>query len=612
MSVYRRILQYYRPYAWQTCFALLISLITIALSLLKPWPFKIIVDEILPKGGYLTQAAASAASREDGLSQHVDSGITALITRIAPAHAHDPKFFVLCLCVGLVFIHLVSGLLGLWGNFLFIRVGLQALLKLRTDLFAYLQALPLKFHDARRSADSSFRVAYDSQSIQTVYNRGFTNIFSSVSTLLGILVIMINLDPFLTLLSLAIVPVVVWAIQYYASRIRRESTTIQEKESAVLALVQEGLTSIKVVHAFGQEEATVNQFRMHAQQSLAANLKLTMTNVRSALVVNTLMAIGAAALTYWGTLHVINGELSLGTLTVFLSYLAMLYAPIESLTQIVWALAGATAGAQRCFEVLDHADDVKDIPDARRITHANGHIVFKDVQFGYSHERAILKDINLEILPGEKVAVVGGTGAGKSTLLSLVPRFYDPTLGQVMLDGNDVKTLTKKSLRSQMSLVLQDTLLFSTSIRENIAYGRPDATEEEIVEAARRAQADDFIRAMPGGYDAFAGERGGYLSVGQRQRIGIARAFLKNSPILLLDEPTSALDPATERAIMDTLLELMKGRTTLIITHRLATVHSLDKIVVLQAGEIVEVGSGTRLLEKENGVYSRLYRAGNF
>ena len=589
MSIYRRVLIYFRPFGRPTLLALTISLITIALNLLKPWPFGVIVDHLL--------------------SEHPSPvrGVAGSWLRVFPNAGAE----IFALCTFLVLITLASGLLGLWSNFLFVRVGLQALMKLRTELFAYLQSLPLKFHDARRSSDSSFRVAYDSQSIQTIYNRGFTNIYGSGITLVSIFVIMLRMDGALTALSIAIVPAVVAAIQYFSTRIRQQSTTIQEKESAVLTLAQEGLSSIKVVHAFGREEATVDQFRTQARESLTANLRLTMTNVKSALVINTLMALGTSAMIYVGTLHVLNGQLTLGKLTIFMSYLAMLYAPIEALTQTVWALEGAAAGAQRCFEVLDHSDDVRDAPDATAIMGTRGAIRFEDTTFGYDPARLILRGINLDIRPGERVAFVGGTGAGKSTLLSLVPRFYDPTAGRVCLDGRDLRTLTKKSLRAQISLVLQDTLLFSTTVRENIAYGRPEATEGEIIEAAQRAQADEFIRAMPLGYNSPVGERGGHLSVGQRQRIGIARAFLKDSPILLLDEPTSALDPTTERAIMDTLELLMRGRTTLIITHRLTTVHHLDRIVVLKDGAVAEIGDGEELLAL-GGVYARLYASGHY
>ena len=578
MSIYRRVLRYYQPFWGKTIIGLFLSLVGIGLNLLKPWPFKIIVDDFL---------------------------------RPTPAARSDWHTWVPLLCLALVVIQFIWGIINWITNYLFVKIGLQALLKLRTDLYAHLQRLSLKFHDARRSADSSFRVAYDSQSIQTIYNKGFTNIFASVIALIGTFIVMLRLDWVLTLLSLAIVPLIVGAIYFFARRIRSESTSIQEHESAVLAQAQEGLSSIRMVHAFGREDFEVMQFHQQAQQSLQANLRLTLTNVNSALVISTLMVIGTSAMYYVGTLHVLAGTLSLGSLLVFSAYLLMLYQPLESLTYTAWAMEGATAGAKRCFEILDSQDDVRDSPNAVDISSAKGAIELRSVDFGYAESRIVLRDINLSIAPNQIVGLVGGTGAGKSTLLSLVPRFYDPTTGSVMLDGRDVHEITKKSLRAQIAIVLQDTLLFSTTVRENIAYGRPDATEEEIVEAARRAQADEFIRQMPQGYSNLVGERGGHLSVGQRQRIGIARAFLKNAPILLLDEPTSALDPSTEAAIMETIKELMRGRTTLIATHRLATIHNLDQIIVLEHGRIIEQGRGPELLIR-GGVYAKLYTSGNF
>src|SRR5262249_48043686 len=482
---------------------------------------------------------------------------------------------------------------------------------LRTDLYAHLQRLSLKFHDTRRSSDSSFRVAYDSQSIQTIYNKGFTGIFGSVVTLIGTFAIMVRLDWQLTLLSLGIVPLIVIAIYFFAHRIRKESTFIQEQESAVLAQAQEGLSSIRMVHAFGREQFEVMEFHQQAQQSLQANLRLTLTNVNSALVISTLMVFGTAAMYYVGTLHVLEGTLSLGSLLVFSAYLLMLYQPLESITYTAWAMEGATAGAKRCFEVLDRPDDVVDSPDAIEIESANGAIGFQNVAFRYAADREILHHVDLQIEPNQMVAIVGGTGAGKSTLLSLVPRFYDPTSGSVTLDRRDVREIKKKSLRAQIGMVLQDTLLFSTTIRENIAYGRPDATQDEIIDAAKRAQADEFIAQLPNGYASTIGERGQQLSVGQRQRIGIARAFLKNAPVLLLDEPTSALDPVTEAAIMETIKELMRGRTTFIATHRLATIHDVDRIVVLERGRIVEQGRGAELLAR-GGVYAKLFASGKF
>ena len=589
MGVYRRTLSYYRPFWVETSLALLLSLGVTALNLLKPWPFKYIVDGIL--------SPVNEATR--------------------PAHEQLQQWFgvmpgsqvIFILCLSMVLITFVAGLINLFSNYMLIGVGLKALLRIRTELYAYLQSLSLKFHDTRRSSDSSFRVAYDSQSIQTIYNRGFTNIFSSGLMLVATFVIMVKIDARLTMLSLAVVPVIVFLIHYYAKKVRTQSTTIKERESDLLATVQEGLASIRLVHAFGREDYEVGQFRRRAAESLAANMQMTMTSVVSALVVGTLMAAGTAVLYYAGSLHVMEQKLSLGDLLVFASYLLMLYSPLEQLTHTAWAMEGAAAGARRCFDILDRPDEVPEAPDAKPLRQATGEIEFRDVDFGYSNERLILNGIQLHIRAGERVALAGGTGAGKSTLLSLVPRFYDPTRGTVSIDGHNLREVTKKSLRSHISMVLQDTVLLSTTVRENIAYGRPGATEEEIMEAARRAQAYDFIMAMPEGFASQVGERGGHLSVGQRQRIGIARAFLKDAPILLLDEPTSALDGATEQAVMAVVTELMRGRTTLIITHRLATVHGLDRIVVLEHGHVAEDGTGPELLAK-NGPYAKMFRAG--
>src|SRR6201982_525030 len=409
MAIYRRVLRYYRPFLGQTILGLFLSLVGVGLNLLKPWPFKLIVDDFLRPG---------AAARSDW------------------------RICIPLLCLALILIQLFWGMMNWMTNYLFVKIGLQALLKLRTDLYSYLQSLSLKFHDARRSSDSSFRVAYDSQSIQTIYNKGFTNIFASVITLIGTFIIMLQLDWQLTMVSLAIVPLVVASIYLFAHRIRRESTSIQEQESAVLAQAQEGLSSIRMVHAFGREEFEVRQFRQQARQSLQANLRLTLTNVNSALVISTLMVVGTAAMYYIGSLHVLAGTLTLGSLLVFSAYLLMLYQPLESLTYTAWAMEGATAGAKRCFEVLDREDGVVDSPDAIEISSATGAIAFQTVNFGYAESRYVLQDIDLCIEPNQIVGLAGGTGAGKSTLLSLVPRFYDPTTGSITLEGRDIRQIT--------------------------------------------------------------------------------------------------------------------------------------------------------------------------
>ncbi|HEY6070840.1 MAG TPA: ABC transporter ATP-binding protein, partial [Chthoniobacterales bacterium] len=340
MSIYRRVFQYYRSFLPHTVAGLALSIIGIGLNLLKPWPFKIIVDQVIGSG-----------------------------RDFAPSYwTVQPKNrAIIVLCAALVVIQFFWGVCNWATNYILVKVGLQALLKMRTDLYSHLQRLSLKFHDTRRSSDSSFRVAYDSQSVQTIYNKGFTGIFGSVVTLIATFVIMVRLDWQLTLLSLGIVPLIVLAIYFFAHRIRKESTFIQEQESAVLTQAQEGLSSIRMVHAFGREEFEAMQFRQQAQQSLQANLRLTLTNVNSALVISTLTVLGTAAMYYVGALHVLNGTLTLGTLLVFSAYLLMLYGPIESLTYTAWAMEGATAGAKRCFEILDRQDDVVDSPNAIEI-----------------------------------------------------------------------------------------------------------------------------------------------------------------------------------------------------------------------------------------------------
>jgi len=592
VSVYLRALRYIRPYWLPTVVGTFLTFIAIGLSLLRPWPFKYIVDGVLP-----TDTSQGTKEARDFIDHWF--------------HGADSVQVILILCLALVVISVLWGLINMAANFFFLRVGLEALLKLRTDLYACLQGLPLKYHDARRSADSSFRVAYDSQSIQTLYNKGFASVLASLVTLIATFAIMLVMNWKLALASLCVLPLVVWAVRFYAERVRKQSTAIQESESDLLVVAQEGLSQIRMVHAFGREDYEIRQFRNRAAGSLQANMRLNMTSVVSALVIGSLMALGLAIMYFVGSKEVLDGSLTLGDLLVFAAYLQMLYQPLEQLSYTAWALEGAAAGATRCFEVLDREDDVPDAPGATSISSTDGQITFRNVGFSYKDGHPILKDINFSVAPGETVAFVGGTGAGKSTLLSLVSRFYDPTSGAVELDGRSIKELTKRSLRSQIGMVLQDTVLFSTTIRENISYGCPGASEAQIIRAAQQAQAHEFIASLPDGYDSLVGERGSHLSVGQRQRIGIARAFLKDAPILLLDEPTSALDPGTERAIMKTIRQLMTGRTTLIITHRLATVHDLARIAVIHQGQVVSHGTGPQLLA-EGGEYARLYTAGNY
>jgi ATP-binding cassette subfamily B protein/subfamily B ATP-binding cassette protein MsbA len=588
MSLYLRVFRYFQQFLWQTLFSLFLMSLGVALNLLKPWPFKYIVDGILPATVVAGNSSQLFLAHWLGWASRAEQ--------------------IVILSAALVIITLLASGVTLLSNILLIRIGLKGTLQLRRDLYACLQSLPLKYHDARRSSDSSYRVAYDSQSIQTMYNKGFSTIFTEAVTLVAAFTLMVRMDWALTLVSFVVLPVVMLGIRFYSERIRRASTSIQERESDLLATTQEGLSSVRMIRAFGRESFEIGQFLRAATQSLEANFKMNLTSTQSSLVVGTLMALGTSLMYATGAFQVLHGKLTLGDLLVFASYLTMLYTPIEQLTYTAWALEGAAAGAQRCFEILDEREETEEHPDALTLERVTGEISFSNVSFSYTPAKSVLKKIDLIISPGETVAFVGSTGTGKSTLLSLIPRFYDPCEGRVCLDGHDLRDVTKASLRAQIGMVFQETLLFSSTIRENIAYGREGATDAEIIEAARRAQAYDFIMAMPHGFETSVGERGGHLSVGQRQRIGIARAFLKNAPILLLDEPTSALDPATEKEIMETILELMKGRTTLIVTHRIATIHRLQHIVVLDQGAIAQQGSGESLLAAD-GVYARLHRA---
>ena len=592
-SIYLRVFKYYVPYWRPTLVATILTVIQTPFNLLKPLPVSFLLAEVLPAIG----------KPQHGLRLTIFNYFSFSLEQWSLAQ------IVAGCSISIVLFHLLAAWINVVSQMMYFRVGLQGLLLLRTDLYSYLHALPLKYHDGRRSGDSTFRVAYDTMSLQAFYSK-FIFLFQSAKDLVGYVAAMWVLDVELTLVALAVVPLMMLTFHVFAKRIRDNSTRISERESAVLSLAQEGLSSVKMVQAFGREEHEVRQFAVSARQSLDANVKMQYTAMYSSMLTATLLMVSLAVVCWRGGVHVLGGTLTIYSLMLITQYMNNLYTPLDSITSVGWDLERAAGAARRCFEVLDQKDDVADRPGAAEIAQVRGEIVCENVAFGYTPERRIISGVNLRITPGQTVAFVGTTGAGKSTLLSLVPRFYDPDEGRLLLDGHDLRDITKKSLRSQISIVLQDTLLFSTTVRENIAYGRADATEEEIIEAAKRAQAHDFIMAMPEGYSSAVGERGSHLSVGQRQRIGIARAFLKNAPILLLDEPTSALDPTTESAIMQTIEELMEGRTTLIMTHRIATVHNVDKIVVLGPGGVVEEGRGPELVQK-GGFYSKLYYSAN-
>jgi len=570
---------------------LLVLLASSAIALLQPWPLKLIVDGIL--GSQEPPAFLS------NLSLLLSQNFT------WPSETKMGLLLLLCLCV--LVIQLLMGTLMVLSTYILVGVGLRMVFRLRCRLFDHLQRLSLAFHDTTAVGDSLYRVTWDTYCVQALFNSGLIPALTASFTLIGIASIMFFLDWLLTIVALAIgVPLVI-LIRKLDRPMKERTLRAAERESNISTRVQETLSSIRAVQAFGRERAESQRFSDHADASLHAKLRLTVLQAWSQAMVGLLLAGGTAAVVWIAGQRVLQGILTVGDVVLLVSYLAMLYQPLQTLALTAATVQGAAAGARRVFSILDAIPEVMDKAEAIPLPARNsGPIVFDHVSFAYNKGRQVLKDICLEIAPGQTVALVGSSGAGKTTIANLFMRFYNPTEGRILLNGIDLRSLTLESLRQNMALVLQEPVLFASTIHENIAYGRPEATNEEIEAAARAAGAHDFIQALPQGYATQIGERGVTLSGGQRQRLSIARAFLKDAPILILDEPTSALDSATEQQVLEALKRLMKDRTTLIIAHRLSTVHHADQIVVVQDGKIAEIGTHTELVRLE-GQYARLY-----
>ena len=419
--------------------------------------------------------------------------------------------------------------------------------------------------------------------------------------------LMFWLDWDFTLIALAITPFLLMAVMHFKRAVKEVTRTVRARQSEVVAVVQEGLGSVRAIKAFGRQDLEIAHLEAASHATVEAALKARQVKSLLSPMVSIVVAICTAIVLWKGTSLIVAGTMTAGALTVYLAYLAKFFKPVKDLASMTSAIAQTTVALERIQKILSADQIIREHPDAADPGRVKGGITFENIAFGYDDETQVLRDVSFKIEPGQVVGIVGPTGSGKSTVLSLVPRFYDPSGGRILIDGVDVTTFKLDALRTQVGFVLQETVLFRGTIRENIAYGRPGATEDEIVAAAKVANADEFISRMPHGYDTVVGERGDTLSGGQRQRIGIARAVIRNSPIMILDEPTAALDTESERLVIEGLRQLMKGRTVIMIAHRLSTISEADKIVVLKDGVVAEEGSHGELLSL-NGVYAGLHR----
>jgi ATP-binding cassette subfamily B protein/subfamily B ATP-binding cassette protein MsbA len=557
-----------------------------AMALLQPWPLKLVLDCVI--GRAPLPVMISQAVQAMGLN--LDSRMSLLML----------------LCLGLLVIELLLGVFNVISAYLLNSVALRLVFKLRCALFDHVQRLSLAFHDSTAVGDSLYRITWDSYSIQAIFSEGLVPGLTSAATLLGIASVMLSRDWRLALAAVSVAIPLLFLIRRLDKPMTEQSTRVHEFESEISTRVEETLVAIRAVQAYGREEFESERFRIKAGASLQANLRLVIVQTASQALAGLILAAGTATVIWIGARGVLQGRITPGDLVLLAAYLTMVFKPLETLSYTAGAVQSAAAGCRRVLTVLDSSAEITEARDARNLPgRAKGEIEFREVCFGYRAGRPVLEQINLKISAHSSLALVGPSGTGKTTLASLLLRFYDPTSGSILLDGHDLRSLRLNSLRQNIALVTQEPILFAASIRENIAYGRPEASRAEIEMASRAAGTHEFIERLPEQYETRLGERGATLSSGQRQRLAIARAFLKDAPILILDEPTSALDVETEEALLQALTGLMRGRTTLIIAHRLSTVRCADRIVVLQEGRIRESGSHEELITRGE-IYARM------
>ncbi len=559
--------------------------ISIGLDVLRPWPTKLLVDQVLGQ-----QPVPSSLSR---------------FLESAPG-PQGIEGLLLWVCVSTVLIFLLNSLVSIVNTSAYVRLGQRMVYDLGADLFLHLQRLSLLFHSRRPVGDTISRVLGDTYCVQILITGALLPVLHSIAMLISMFAIMWRLEPTMTLLSLSVTPFLILVLQVFDQPMKERTREQRDLEGSMMSVVQDALSAIPAVQAFNREELEHKRFQGYADSIVVAYQRATAVAMWFKLFCGLVTAIGAAAIMWLGAHYVFEGKVTVGTILVFLSYLESLYSPLNSIAYTASTLQYASASADRVLEVLNTPLEVQDLPEAKEIQ-IRGHVRYENVTFGYETNRPVLQEISLDVQPGQIIAIVGPTGAGKTTLVNLLLRFYDPWSGRVLIDNQDIRRLRVRCLRQQVAIVLQEPFLFPLTVAENIAYGRPEATREEIVAAAVAANADQFIRRLPHGYDTVIGERGATLSGGEKQRLSIARALLKDAPILILDEPTSALDARTESLLLDALNRLMRGRTTFLIAHRLSTTRHADHILVLDHGNIVEQGGHAELLALR-GLYATLYR----
>jgi ABC-type multidrug transport system fused ATPase/permease subunit len=576
-----RVLPYVRPY-WRLAVSSIWLTIGGALfGLVAPWPLKVLVDNVIGQAPLPAAAILFA-----GLESH--------------------RFLLLTLTVvaGLV-IAVVGGALHVLNSYVNTRLEQRIIADFRGDLFRHTERLSVAYRDQVSTARLMYAINFEAAaagmlilSIQPLAQAGLT--------LLGMVWISFHIDRALALLSITVVPLLYCAIRYYATHIQHRLLQVKGMEADCLSIVHDAVSMLPVITAFQREDHELERFRSKTAHAIDARVDVTVRQTLFSLAVTTTTAIGTAMVIGVGAYHAIQGTITAGELLVVLAYIAAVYKPLETISYTVGALQDNFVGLRMAFHILDTEPVVQEAPDAVSIDRAVGAIRFEAVHFEYPGRSGTLTDISLDVRPGHVVAIVGPTGAWKTTLMNLIPRFYDPQRGRVLLDGVDVRTLSLESLRRQISMVPQEPVLFAGTIADNIRYGRLPATMDEIVAAAKAANAHDFIERLADGYQTDVGERGVRLSGGERQRICVARAFLKDAPILILDEPTSSIDSKTEAIILDALDELMVGRTTFMIAHRLSTVRHADLIATLDQGVLVEQGTHDELIAR-GGLYKQMH-----